>query len=299
MSKSKALRDVARLLAPYASRSSSSWIDRSVRRQTCIFCGGTPVNGEHIWPRWSHRYLPKTKKKWWAMNAIERHDRTDINIVKRPGDPYDRKSFCVDERCNNGWMRQLENEVRPIIRRLLESEDNSTRITEGEQRTIASWIAIKAIVSEYEPHATRVTHHAQIRRLAQKQEISPRTWRIWIGNYEGRKAEALWICHPFLLIPDRVARRKKSDIATYTNSSTITYVIGKLLIHIMHCPYEVAVRRWQFPPQVGGKLRQIWPTTGLSIVWPTPSLSDGEAQLAASAFKAFIVRAKAAHAAHT
>ena len=98
----------------------------------------------------------------------------------------------------------------------------------------------------------------------------------------------LWQEHPFLTLPKEIADRRKSRIATYVNSQVLTYVIGKLLIHVMHCPNPVTLRLWQFPPQIRGKLLRIWPPTGLSIVWPPPVLSDEDAAIIAIAFKTFM-----------
>ena len=279
------MSDLARQLKNFTPPRKKSWIDRPGQRQTCIFCCGTPLTREHIWPVWSHDYLPKGRRLHHIIHAIERNDRSDINIRKKSGDPHDRQVRVVDERCNNGWMRtKIEDPARPILTKLF-SGTESVRITEEDQRAIASWIALRAMTSEYSDFSPRITHHKQRTMLRDTQQISKKTWRIWIGHYEGRQSSALWVEHPFLLLPDAIAKRRKNRIANYANSQTLTYVIGSLLIHVMRSPDDLALRLWTFPARVGGKLMQIWPPCGLSILWPLPGLTDAEAAAIAVAFK--------------
>jgi len=253
------------------------------QRATCIFCGGSPVNREHMWPQWAHGYIPKGKRKWRALHLREGIDRTDFIITNHGGDPHDFQVRCVDERCNNGWMRDLENRVKPILRPLITGKE--TRLVEADQEAVAAWIALKAMVQEYAPHSAVISHHKQRKRLFEKQQISRKSWRVWIGRYAGNRPDELWITTPALLLPDRIVRRKKSRAATYYNSQAATYVLGELLIHLLRSPDTLGVRLFQFHPAVRWKLRPIWPPTGLSIVWPTAGLSAAEGLFVARAFR--------------
>jgi len=187
-------------------------------------------------------------------------------------------------------MREkIEDPATDVLTRLFTGANNPTRITEDEQRLIASWIALRTMVAEYDHYSPHITHHMQRKRLWKTQTISRENWRVWIGNYEGREAGALWIQHSFLILPDAVSARRKTRTANYANGQTLTYVIGKLLIHIMYCPDPVLLKIWKFPALVSGKFVCIWPTTGLSIMWPLPALTDDEAHFASSAFRQFIL----------
>ena len=168
----------------------------------CVFCGGQPTNWEHVWSRWSHAFIPKGRKKWTSLQAVEYADRSTFEIKHHAGDPYDWQVKCVDERCNNGWMREQEERFRPLFIRMHKATTEAPiRLTESDQLTIAKWFAIKAIVQEYSQKENRVSHHSQRTRLAKRGRLPDRSWRIWIGTYEGSDPVSLWTSFPFQLIP--------------------------------------------------------------------------------------------------
>lgn len=243
---------------------------------------------EHVWPRWSHRYLPKGKKRWFAMRATEHRDRTDFRIRKYAGDPLDWTVKCVDERCNNGWMRELEDCVRPIMLPLIIGNQSPRFLGATQQRILSSWIALKTMVQEYGQEADRISHYTQLRRLRRSQLAPEETWRIWIAQYDGRAANTLWASHPMLILPDAVVRRRKNPTATYYNSQAATYAIGNLFIHLIRSPHKRLVRRWRFHPTVATKLSQIWPRTGYDTRWPLDPLTDAEAGYVAWAVRSFV-----------
>lgn len=241
-----------------------------------------------MWPRWSHRYLVKGKRKWHALHATEHHDRTDVKIVRHAGDPHDWQVKCVDEKCNNGWMRKLENTARPILIPLLRGDETRIYLGKKEQTVLAAWIALKTMIQEYAPRGNVISHHTQLRQLWRKQLAPRSTWRIWIARYVEPNVKQLWISHPMLLVPDSVAKRRKDDTATYYNSQAMTYVIGKLFIHLIRSPHKSFIRRWRFDPSVALKLAPIWPLTGYDVVWPLESLTDLEATYVASVVREFV-----------
>ena len=260
--------------------------------EKCIFCGGEPTTKEHVWPRWSHRYLPKVKKKWHALHAVEHLDRTDIEIVKHAGDPLDWQVKCVDEKCNNGWMRQLEDAARPIMLPLMNGTQSPIFLGRRQKETLAAWIALKTIIQEYAPRASKIAHRSQLKRLWQKKLAPDRTWKIWIASYDGRAANTLWTAHPMLIVPDSVAARRKSRRATYFNSEAATYVIGQLFIHLVRSPHEGLVRKFRFHPDVAVKLLTIWPLSGFDAKWPPESLTDIEAGYVAWAIRSLVKGSK-------
>jgi hypothetical protein len=259
-----------------------------LRTPKCIFCGGVPTTKEHIWPSWSHRFIAKKRRAWASFHAVERHDRSDFFVKKYPGDPHDWQVKCVDELCNNGWMRKQENKMHPLFTRMVQATQNEpTRINVRDQNIIAIWFAIKAMVQEYRPDGGRVTHHAQRRRLYKSQQIPSDTWRIWIATYGGQDPSSLWISHPFQLLPEEVRRRRKTRDVTYYNSEIASYVLGQLFVVLIRCPHKPLVREWKHHPAVGD-LRQIWPPTGYSFFWPLAPINDFQAVAATNNVRGFL-----------
>lgn len=258
----------------------------------CIFCGGRPTNWEHVWSRWSHKYLPKGKRKWYALHATAFDDRTDYKIVKHAGDPHDWQVKCVDEACNNGWMRELENAARPFMVPMLTGDNSRLYLGKKQQTILAAWIALKTMIQEHAPFGDRISHPSQLRRMYTRR-LAPETgWRIWIARFDVPGADKLWNSHPMLLLPDSVARRRKNDLATHYNSQTATYVIGKLLIHLIRSPHQNLTRLWHWHPAVAPKLCRIWPLTGWDVFWPPTPLTDEEAGYVAGAIHALVKRSR-------
>ncbi len=256
----------------------------------CIFCKGAPTNWEHVWPRWSHRFIPKQLTKWESLHATEHMDRSEFEIRKYAGDPHDLQVKCVDEKCNNGWMRKQEDKFRPLFIRMLKATpDEPIRLTEKDQLTIATWLAVKAIVQEYAPEGSRLTHHMQRHRFWKHGVLPESAWRMWIGNYEGSTSRALWVSYPFQLLPGRVAAKRKTNTVAHYNSQVASYVIGKLFILLLRSPGDLFVRMWR-NPDAGGDLRQIWPPLGYSFSWPPRSLTDDEALAATWNIRSFLAR---------
>jgi hypothetical protein len=85
----------------------------------CIFCGDPPpLTGEHVFPRWSHKYLPPTAEtKHESLRGIRNPHESKHYSVTRSGDIRHWKVICVcHARCNNGWMRtQIEETAKPIL----------------------------------------------------------------------------------------------------------------------------------------------------------------------------------------
>jgi hypothetical protein len=138
----------------------------------CIFCGveasQTPegsLTHEHVYSNWTRRFVARTMKSFRSLRATAYPDRTAFVFVNRPGDVRDWKVLCVCASCNNGWMRhQIDDRARPIMIPLIKGQQ--IRLSPDQQRTIAAWAAMKAMVAEYGESEYVTTHHTQRRAHA-------------------------------------------------------------------------------------------------------------------------------------
>src|SRR5690349_12765505 len=91
--------------------------------RSCIFCGSSgPMSREHVLARWIHKRFPSdgTQEHWHRTEAgdgtvKERRYR----IV-----PFELTVREVCRGCNNGWMAELENVIRPILDPMMTSSIN-------------------------------------------------------------------------------------------------------------------------------------------------------------------------------
>ena len=225
----------------------------------CIFCGSSDLTGEHIFPRWSHKYLaPRPKEKSLAFRGRQYPDGNHPSVVRKmPGQIRDWKVRCVcggsHLTCNGGWMKAIEDRARPILIPLMRGDE--MRIWPDEQALIATWATIKAIVGEYDEHVPATVHHAQ--KYVMKRGLPPsQGWSVWIGHFEKTKWIPEWLSRPFLLRPDEIAAKRKSREATYFNSCASTQILNKLFVHVIHSPHPRLFNRFRFVLLQGGTLFQ-------------------------------------------
>jgi len=234
----------------------------------CIFCGALPpLTGEHVFPRWSHQYLPpETQKNYESLRGVRNpHDLKHYEII-RPGDIRHWTVKCVcHPRCNNGWMRtQIEDTAKPILIPLIRGEE--CRIFPADQARLAAWAVMKAMVAERMIRGHATTHH-QHRKYLMRHLLPPKQgWGVWIGRFvsdtskpELERYHPLWEAHPFRLLPDNLAARRPNRSATYYNSQASTQVIGQLFIHVFRSPMPNLIPRWKFELPGWGSLFRIWP----------------------------------------
>jgi hypothetical protein len=97
----------------------------------CIFCGGLPLTREHIWADWFRAHLPRTLPFYHSGRIVLNEDNTRTrNSKKMSGDPRSKKLRIVCNKCNNGWMSDLQNATKPILTPLLHHQ----QITLSEQQ---------------------------------------------------------------------------------------------------------------------------------------------------------------------
>jgi len=258
----------------------------------CIFCGlAGPLTNEHIWSRWTHRFIPKSTKNYRSLRVTSHQERSDFKVFKRPGDIQDWKVRCVcGVRCNNGWMRKsIDEPARNVLVPLIKGE--STRLTPDQQLVIAAWATLKAMVAEYDRSGQVVTHHMQRKFLMNTHKPPTKGWAVWIGHHvRTPKGTFHWGTFPALIIPDEVAAKRKSNKATYYNSAATSWIVGQLFMQIIRSPHRKLISQWKFHTPNGGTLYRIWPPSNISIVWPPKSMTARDVDYVIGAFKEYLER---------
>lgn len=255
---------------------------RSPKITHCIFCGRPEVSNEHVWSKWLREYIPRTMTKWETHKSTEHPTEIESAVRKRPGDPHDWQVACVCKKCNNGWMSGVEKRVRKVLPALVDGK--CARLSEADQASIATWIALKTMVAEYDDPERVTAHHMQRKFMYDKKMCPSRGWRIWVGNYTRSDWVPHYINNTMSILPgSRPPDRPYMPVKRY-NTQSATQIIGKLFVHVIHSPFTKLVERWEFVGPVEGMLRQIWPITGYSIVWPIAAMDDLTADAAAGQF---------------
>jgi hypothetical protein len=112
----------------------------------CVFCGGGPLSTEHVFSRrWIERFSP----------GASSHTHELLRSVA-PGGPYMRRTYttkspegmvvsgAVCERCNNGWMNNLDLAVQPLLNAITDGANVS--VSAEQRRLLATWACKIALV---------------------------------------------------------------------------------------------------------------------------------------------------------
>ena len=106
----------------------------------CIFCGDRASTKEDAWPLWLMRLFPANLTG--TMDA--QRGRKVLQSWQSIGPKLTVKYICA--RCNNGWMSQLEQQVKPIVEAIFSQE--SVLINSRQQAILGAWAVKNAMVLE-------------------------------------------------------------------------------------------------------------------------------------------------------
>jgi hypothetical protein len=142
--------------------------------RTCIFCN-KPVNSkEDAWPLWLVRKFGNSEE-----GIVEGQRGQQIPHSWRAG-KFLLRTGNVCKNCNNGWMSDLENRVKPIIERFFLGQGVS--LDPSDQATLAGWICKNAMVYETLRHNSPCFFTSQERKLFRESFHLPPHTSIWIAK---------------------------------------------------------------------------------------------------------------------
>jgi hypothetical protein len=238
----------------------------SQRRGFCIYCRGPGLSKEHIWPKWLRDYIDMDDLNYPLQRAIEYPTHITDSIKVISGHPFSRRVRMVCSNCNNGWMSQIQEDVKPVIVDLFQGK--RFEIFRRPRRLISSWAAMSTIAADATSERFAVVSEEE-RKEFFRNRLPPEHWRIWIGlcsdnikapNYRHYSSELL----------SNKDRHRSGSISEAATIQATTYRIRRLAVHVMTSSNEAGrevIRKWKwrrFRPY----LTRIWPVTHATVTWP-------------------------------
>ena len=142
----------------------------------CFLCGGGgPYNQEHVMPEWLARLLRLRRVQVSRRNAggpRRRYPKVEtFGLTVR-----------VCERCNNGWMREREDDVKDVLAPLVLGA-GPVRLGLDEQAVLASWLwKLAAVFERTQPDRYFTTR--ELRGLTRNDDL-PDEVHIWLAARVG------------------------------------------------------------------------------------------------------------------
>lgn len=175
------------------------------------------------------------------------------------------RGTCED--CNNGWMSQMEKEVRPVLAPLMNG--HARTLLEPDQLKIATWVAMKSIALDCDyrndPAGLTSLYDRDTVRLAQR---PPENWLVLIGSYnqEGRFRHAC----PYKTWTTEEGMLSAQFLGTFLLNHVVLQVLGRTGSQLKQ---SLELK----PGGIHDRTRaSIWPPRPDKLLWPLPEVMDTE-----------------------
>jgi hypothetical protein len=232
----------------------------------CAFCPSTAnLTGEHIWPAWLSKLLPKTRHKNERINGEAKTTWTTTRL--------DQTANVVCKTCNETWMSDLEQKAKGLLTDVI-LNGKQTAFGVEDMKFLAAYAFKNAVIANYQTLRLvpeTISTRAQRERFGTSLAL-PSDIRIWVSSFQGHA---------------RYSGRSNPRYAKSTNDPaplddidifTHTYVVGHLVFQVLAYRFNSILNRGlriELPKQTevwNQACQQIWPTEASTIIWPAKYL---------------------------
>jgi hypothetical protein len=229
---------------------------------TCIFCGGTPVTREHLWPDWLRREVEI--RQGFAHRIEQEADGVETRDIKFTTPPFNQVVKAVCASCNGGWMSAIEANAKPILRDLIYAKGRA--LDPDDRRKLATWGFLKPCVFD-ELHPNERAVPVEHRRRLYTYKRPPATGvAIWIGTYE-----TLEVGH-YAYQALKVGRDGLPDPVT-PNIYIVTITAGALIVQVAGSQVrELSFDDLNFPSHM--HVAKIWPPNDETVEFAQDHVMD-------------------------
>jgi hypothetical protein len=237
------------------------------KTKNCIFCDSRQLTREHLWSEWTYKFFPKRRdgRHKRILFKTAPHDRKLWSVEQnahRQGDTSSIRVRCVCQRCNNGWMSQLEELAKPALEKLITG--SPIVLSDEQQEHVSAWIALKIMVSEYGSFEGPITTQPE-RSFLMLRRKAPVHWQVWISMHQahGWRSGYRRGCATLAFVP-RGETPSAEQSRNTRNTQFVLFGIGKLLFTVFSSRTGAQI---SFPSHLSTMIRPIAPSVG-SVIWP-------------------------------
>jgi hypothetical protein len=216
-------------------------------KRRCGFCGRSgKLTGEHLWADWL-RELLSNKEAPFPHRRTSTIGGLDHQWLMPP---FTLRVNEVCRACNNGWMSELEEQAKPLLKPMILGKP--TQLSERDQVTLATWAAKTAMVYQL------TTKHRAIRpyeyeylRLHLKPRSPAQVWLATRTNEEPKPS--IFGYRASGMAPTRGGPPRHEG---YLITLAIGYFVAQVYGHDLEMDSEAL---WTRRGPLAPSLQQIWP----------------------------------------
>lgn len=244
----------------------------------CLFCNTAATSHEHLWSDWMGKFFPDGFKYYENLTQRRRSNSSENGPAnQRDGGPWTKTFKAVCERCNHGWMSEIEESVKPLLMNLALGRNIS--LASGDQKDLTRWIALKMMVSEFcdlGRNRTEVFDVQDYRGIRKEDWNVPSRFKSWII----RSSEVSYWGTQYMRVSRSLGRTGLDEpTSSRCNAAVGMWGIGELLIVWARAPFEDRKYTFEPSPLTGC---QLWPVMYEQIDWPPVEYFTGQDHLASA-----------------
>lgn len=223
------------------------------RKPPCIFCGAPANSKEHLWQRWLMKRMRQIVGPTGRIEGIERERAI------RPRTSLQLGGMVCEQTCNNGWMRQLENDTIPIASPMLEGNDS--QLQTPQQLTLSTWTMLRAVCFDCKA-PPRFFDARETGHLRAHGTPPHSTFGVWLG----------YSTSPVAFSEGQAVTGKKTD-GSIAEGYVLTCAFGHLIIQSLTIRSSYTNPFVSFTVSTAGgpwdeALVRIWPLPYSVVSWP-------------------------------
>jgi hypothetical protein len=227
----------------------------------CIFDGVSPTTNAHIFRAgWIRDLMPDADV---IRHVHTRHEPGREFDAEWRTERADFKVNCACDRCNAGWMNDLDHAAESIFVTAAAKGHEIKLASLDDKFTLARWCVLIAILFDQAQAGPRIA--ADFHRAFYRGEI-PDGVAIWLAQVvPDDQAPAA-----FASIKDMVSEDEEGD-PLLPPAFFLTFGIGRFVAQVM-IPLAAAPERSGARRHLAeGTLKQLWPDLLTPLVWPPPN----------------------------
>lgn len=151
----------------------------------CIFCQGTGLSKEHIFPKWMRTLLDTNGEAGHSVDRMNISPLLNTNIVTvtpasqdQQGHLFNRRLRVVCKLCNGGWMSGVEASAKNVLAKLITGE--TMRLDADAQEKLSFWTCLRVAVFERDHPPTAAMTIEEYALIYEHRRIPP-NWRVFIA----------------------------------------------------------------------------------------------------------------------
>jgi len=232
----------------------------------CIFCDGFGMSKEHLFADWLRQLFPRSSNDTHTVGEAQHN--TPYQLTREQGHSGSKKARVVCEKCNNGWISELDNAAKAVAIPLIRGEN--ILVTPERQITMATWLTKMTMVGDSRKRRGYISKEERTAFMTLRQP--PNLWEIWLSTYEGTDYRDLALFQNGANLNAAKLTAVSGQVVPIGYLQTTTFGMGKTLGLVVgndmsNLSFSVGT--------LSQRARRIWPLSN-AFQWPLPSVLNDE-----------------------